>query len=164
MQGDRLLPLSELFLKDPTLHKKYLAKYAGKEEVMERQIPLLDCGWNEVIQLLPLDPRQLFELQKQLGLIAEIPNYRYFKINPSILVTDNTVVYFKTAPGDENVTVKWLSDIRLEDLQTVPDATERYYETMRSTGEPVFNYQFAPHILYRGSIDISSVEVMSLRK
>ncbi len=162
MQGSELITLNQMFIDNPALHQKYLEKYKGREEILKRRVPLLDCSWNDVVQLLPLNPRKLFDLQYQLGLIKEIPDYHYFQIDPHSLDPGNAAVYFKTAPGDENVTVKWFKDIPLDELQEIPDATAKYYESMVGTGEPVFNYQFVPHILYKGSIDISRSTVISL--
>jgi hypothetical protein len=162
MEGTELVPLNAMFAKRPDLHAKYLEKYKGREEILERKIPLLDCLWNDVVQLLPLHPRQLFELQQQLGLIAEVPRYRYFAIDAMTLDPEQAVVYFKTAPGEENVTVKWLTDVDLESLQNIPPATQGYYKSLVGTGEPVFNYQFVPHIVYKGSIDVSDASVVKL--
>ena len=164
MKGSELITLSRMFAKDPVLHQKYLEKYKGREEILERRVPLLDCLWNDVVQLLPLQPRKLFDLQLQLGLINEIPEYSYFQIDPIILDSHNTAVYFKTAPGEENVAVQWLKDVNLDELQEIPDATIKYYESMVGTGEPVFNYQFVPHILYKGSIDISKSKVVDIKQ
>ena len=163
LKGTQLIPLNEMMRVDPVLRDKYLEKYKGREEILERKIPLLDCLWNDVVQLLPLLPRKLFELQHELGLIEEIPDYRYFRIDPDTLDSDKTVVFFKTAPGDEHVTVKWLRDVDLAEIQDVPPATRGYYESMVGTGEPVFNYQFVPHIVYRGAIDIADVKTIGLR-
>lgn len=162
MKGNALIPLNEMLAKDPQLHAEYLEKYKGREEILERKIPLLDCLWNDVVQLLPLHPTQLFTLQQQLGIVPEIPDYKYFQIDVSKLDPTKTVVYFKTAPGEENVTVKWLSDVNLDELQSIPPATENYYKSMISTGEPVFNYQFVPHIIYKGSIDVSGARTIGL--
>ncbi len=163
LRGNQLIPLNEMMKVDAELRDKYLEKYKGREEVLERKIPLLDCLWNDVVQLLPLLPRKLFELQQKLGLITELPDYRYFRIDPSALDPDKTVVFFKTAPGDEHVTVKWLRDVDLTEIQDIPLATRGYYESMVGTGEPVFNYQFVPHIVYHGTIDISSAKTIRLR-
>lgn len=73
MEGTELIPLNKIFEKRADLHEKYLEKYKGREEILEFRIPLLGCLWYDVVQLLPLHPRQLFELQKELGLIDEIP-------------------------------------------------------------------------------------------
>lgn len=162
MKGNALIPLNKMLEIDPGLQAKYLEKYKGRIEILERKIPLLDCLWNDVVQLLPLHPRRLFELQKELGLLSEVPDYRYYQIDTSALDPLRAVVYFKAAPGEENVTVKWLADTQLETLQDVPEATRRYYESMVGTGEPVFNYQFVPHVVYHGTIDISSAQVVSL--
>ena len=162
MKGSELIPLNKMLEVDPELQAQYLEKYKGREEILERKIPLLDCLWNDVVQLLPLHPRQLFGLQKELGLIPEIPDYKYYQIDTSTLDPSQTVVYFKTAPGKENVTVKWLKDVQLEELQSIPEATRKYYESMVGTGEPVFNYQFVPHIIYKGAVDVSSAQVINL--
>lgn len=162
MKGSELIPLNIMLEVDAELRAKYLEKYKGREEILERKIPLLDCLWNEVVQLLPLHPKQLFTLQQQLGIVAEIPDYKYFQIDVSKLDPAKTVVYFKTAPGEENVTVKWLSEVNLDDLQSIPPATENYYKGMVGTGEPVFNYQFVPHVVYGGTIDVSGAEIISL--
>lgn len=164
MKGSELIPLNKMLEIDPELRAKYLEKYKGREDILERKIPLLDCLWNDVVQLLPLHPRQLFELQKELDLIKKIPDYRYYQINADALDPSQTVVYFKTAPGEENVTVKWLKDVQCEELQSIPEATRKYYESMVGTGEPVFNYQFVPHVVYCGAIDISSAQVIHLQR
>ena len=164
MKGTELIPLNKMLEVDPELRAKYLEKYNGREEILKRKIPLLNCLWNDVVQLLPLHPRQLFELQKELDLIKEIPDYRYYRINIDALDPLQTVVYFKTAPGEENVTVKWLRDVQLEELHGIPEATRKYYESMVGTDEPVFNYQFVPHIIYKGTVDVSSAQVINLQR
>ncbi|CAN5677318.1 hypothetical protein BH23PAT2_BH23PAT2_09770 [soil metagenome] len=163
MKGSELIPLNKMLEVDADLRAKYLEKYKGREEILERKIPLLNCLWNDVVQLLPLHPYKLFELQKELGLIDEIPDYRYFQIPLTLLDPQQTVVYFKTAPGEENVTVKWLKDVNLDELQETPEATKQYYTSMVGTSEPVFNYQFVPHIIYRGTVDVSGAETITLR-
>ncbi len=67
MIGHTLIPLTQMHAVNPELREKYLKKYKGREEVLQQRIPLLDCLWNEVVQLLPLHPRKVRVLQKQLG-------------------------------------------------------------------------------------------------
>lgn len=162
MKGSELIPLNKMLEVDAGLRAKYLEKYKGREEILERRIPLLDCLWNDVVQLLPLHSSQLFELQQELGLIPEIPDYRYYQIDVNALDPSKTVIYFKTAPGEENVTVKWLKDVKLDELQAIPEATRSYYESMVGTGEPVFNYQFVPHVVYQGAVDVSGSSIITL--
>lgn len=163
MKGTALVPLSRLHTSHPALATQYQEKYRGREAILERRIPLLDCLWNDVIQLLPLHPQQIFELQKELGLIAEIPTFSYYAIDSSMLDPARAAVYFKTAPGEAHWSVEWLHDVSLDELQDVPPATEEYYLSMRGSDQPVFNYQFVPHILYKGTIDISEAKIISIK-
>lgn len=162
MKGHHLISLNEMFKTHQDLHDQYLEKYKGREEILERTIPLLGCVWNDVVQLLPLHPQKLFELQKESGLIESIPNYSYFRIDSDELDADSTVVYFKTAPGEENVIVKWLKDVNLDELQNIPQPTMDYYKSSIGKKEPIFNYQFVPHVVFKGKIDISNSEIIRL--
>ena len=163
MRGTHLIPLSGMRRQDPKLAAEYAKKYDGRrKKVMERRIPLLDCRWDDVVQLLPLHPQKVFALQKELGLITEIYPYRFYKINVADLDPDKTAVFFKTAAGEDNVETKWLKDVDLHSLQDLPEATRAYYETLMGTGELPFNYQFIPHIVYKGELDISTAQIITL--
>jgi hypothetical protein len=158
--GNELMPLNDMHAAMPELRQQYLEKYIGREEILERKIPLLNCLWNDVVQFLPLHPRKVFELQKQLGLISTIPSYKYFEIDLSKLDPDKTVVFFKTAPGEENVTVQWLRDVDFDAIQEVPPATISYFNSLVGTGEPPFNYQFIPHVVHEGKLNVSGSRVI----
>jgi hypothetical protein len=162
MEGRSLLPLNQMATSHPELHTQYLKKYEGREEIMQKKIPLLECLWNDVVQFLPLNPIKIFELQVELGFIPNVPSYQFYKIELSQLNSDKTVVYFKSAPGEENVTVKWLRDVDFAALQEIPEATVQYYESLIGSGELPFNYQFIPHILYMGELDIANSDVMTI--
>ena len=160
MIGHKLMPLNQMRDTYPELYSLHRAKYEGREEILERRIPLLDCLWNDVVQLLPLDPTTVFTLQVKLGLIPKMPSYKFFEIDPSSFESEKAVVFFKTTPGDENVEVKWLKDVDLSAIQDIPRATLDYYKTLIGTGELPFNYQFIPHVLYMGSIDVSASRIV----
>ena len=72
-------------------------------------------------------------------------------------------MYYKTAPGEENVLVKWLKDVDLASMQEIPEATLAYYKTLIGTGELLFNYQFIPHILYEGALDVAQTPIITLK-
>ncbi|HUP26402.1 MAG TPA: hypothetical protein VM124_02005 [Candidatus Limnocylindrales bacterium] len=163
MIGTHLIPLNRMDATMAETRDKNLEKYEGREEILERKIPLLDCLWNDVIQFLPLHPQKVFELQQELGLIDNVSPYKFFEINLRNLDPHQTVVFFKTAPGEENTYIKWLKDVDFESLQIIPDATLAYYKSLIGTGELPFNYQFIPHIIYKGTLDISGSNVITLR-
>lgn len=144
------------------IRDKNLEKYGEREEILKRRIPLLDCLWNDVVQFLPLHPQKVFELQHELGLIPSVPPYNFYEIDLTTLDPSKTVVFFKTALGEENIEVKWLSEVDFDSLQEIPEATAAYYKTLIGAGELPFNYQFIPHIVYKGSVDIANTIIITL--
>ena len=162
MVGYELVPLNHMRDALSTVRDTALEKYKGRAGILERKIPLLDCLWNDVLQFTPVHPRKAFELQVQLGLIPKMPHYEFYEIDLATLDPKKTVVYFKTAAGEENVRVQWLRDVDFDALQQIPPATIKYYKTLVGTGELPFNYQFIPHILYQGTVDISKSPVIAL--
>ena len=145
MFGNELVPLNAMRGDMEDIAKLHRQKYDGRESVMQRRIPLLNCLWNDVVQFLPVDPEKVFSLQAALGLLREVPHYRFYKIDISTIALDNTVVY-----------------VDFSDLQTIPPATERYYRTLMGKDELPFNFQFIPHVLHQGSVDISQATVITL--
>lgn len=162
MTGTELIPLNKMQTAMDDIREKHLEKYKGREAILERKIPLLDCLWNDVVQFLPLHPQKVFELQRDLGIIPEVLPYKFYEIPIKILDPTKTVVFFKTAPGDENTDYKWLKDIDFGSLQEIPKATLAYYKTLVGTGQLPFNYQFIPHIVYEGTVDISNTNIIML--
>ena len=124
--------------------------------------PLLDCLWNDVLQFLPLHPQKVFDLQVKLGIIPEVPAYKYYEIDIAALDPTKTVIYFKSAPGEENITVKWLSEVDLATIQEIPEVTINYYKTLIGSGELPFNYQFIPRILFKATINVCDVHAITL--
>lgn len=160
--GHRLMPLNQMQAVNPELCGQYLQKYKSRQEILQKRVPLLDCLWNDVVHFLPLQPEKVFGLQVELGLTPDMPAYKFFKIDLAQLDPNKTVVYFKTALGEQNTEVKWLRDVDLSTIQEVPEATKNYYQSLIGTGERPFNYQFIPHVLYKGSLDISKARIITL--
>lgn len=163
MIGDELVPLNAMQSTMAEIRKRNLQKYQGREELLERKVPLLDCLWNDVVHFLPLHPQKVFELQKSFGLIDTIPPYCFYEIEINKLDVSQTILFFKTAPGKENVSVKWLNEVDLSLLNQVPIATREYYKSLVGTGESPFNYQFIPHVLHRGAVTISDARIIRLK-
>lgn len=162
MVGHTLQPLNQMEKDNPELYQKYVQKYAGRMALLDRQVPVLNCRWNDVVQFLPFDPRKVFALQKELGIIDKVPHYKFYKIDTDTLDPEKLAVYFKTAPGEENAHVELFANANPAELQDVPAATIEYYKSVVGTGELPFNYQFVPHVLYQGSVDVSNAPVIEL--
>lgn len=162
MVNNKLIPLNQMHDEMSDVRSRNLQKYKGREEILARKIPLLNCLWNDVVQFLPLHPQTVFELQRRLGIIPKIPPYKFYEIPLDTLDPEKTVVFFKTAAGEEHTKVQWLKDVDLAFLQEIPPTTVEYYKTITGTGELPFNYQFIPHILHRGTVDIADTKIITL--
>ena len=162
MMGSELMPLNDMIDIYPDLYMLHRSKYEGREEILDRKIPLLNCVWNDVVQFLPLHPKKVFELQVEMGLIPEVPPYKFFEVDSNMLDPAKTVVFFKNAPGEENVVVRWLKDVDANIFNDIPQATIDYYQTLVGTGELPFNYQFIPHVVYMGRLDVSTIPIITL--
>jgi len=160
--GTKLLPLNLLEKEPHDLYEEKRSKYKGREEVSQRNIPELGCTWADVVQLLPLQPQKVFEAQRDMNAITELPDYKYFKIPLSQLDPKRTFVFFKTAPGEKYSHILPIDQVDFDSIQEVPPSTLVYYYMSAEAKTPVFNYQFIPHVLYRGEIDISEAEVIAL--
>lgn len=162
MEGNVLKPLNRLKYEHPDRYAQHVAKYADREELLHRKIPLLNCLWNDVLQFLPIHPEKVFRQQLELGLISKIPAYRFFEIDTRDIDRKRTVVYFKNGPMRDDFEVKWLDEVNLADLQDIPSETVQYYKSLINSGELPFNYQFIPHILYLGNVNISGTKIITL--
>lgn len=161
MEGNELMPLNELKVHHPRLYNLHIAKYDSRKNILKRRIPLLNCLWNDVVQFLPLHPKKVFQLQTELGLIPKVPSYKFFEIDIKLLDPKKTAVFFKSTPGEKNVEVKWLSDVDLATIQEIPPATINYYKSLVGSGELPFNYQFIPHIMYMGIVDVAQAKIIT---
>ena len=162
MIGTKLVPLNKMPRYMSEIHSLHLSKYKGREEILNRKVPLLDCLWNDVVQFVPFNPRKIFELQVELKLISKVPDYKFFEINLDVVDPKKTVVFFKNRPGEENIIVKWIDDIDFEQIQEIPQATINYFKSMIGAGEPPLNYQFVPHIVHKGTVEISNSKIITL--
>ena len=160
--GTKLFPLNMLEKEAPDVYDQQRSKYKGREEVSQRQIPELDCTWADVVQLLPLHPRKVFEAQREMNAISELPEYTYLKIPLSQLDPSRTFVYFKTAPGEKYSRILPIDQVDFDAIQEVPPSTLVYYYMSAQAQTPAFNYQFIPHVLYKGEIDISDTEIVNV--
>lgn len=167
LRGSVLYPLNVLKYKFPNLYSNQVKKYKRREKLLEVKIPYLECLWNEVLHFSPVHPVQIRDALLEEG-FNKYP-IRWFEIDPIALNfnSQNTVIYL--APPKE-----WLdfsktssefiqfSNIRLEELSTLPSATVAHYKTAKQKAEKPFLFHRVPHVLYRGIINLEQVKIISI--
>ena len=154
MQGSILFPLNELKEIFPDVFAKAMKKYSWREKLLDQHIAPLDCLWNDVIHLSPVHPAKLKHAMQKAGRPMNF-DWKFYEIDASLLDPTKTVVYIGS-PSDMIETDFFAFDPNdLEKYSTVPEATKVYYKRIADRGERPLTFHLIPHILFRGSIDIS---------
>ena len=162
--GTTLYPLNQLRDIEPELYREKAGKYDGREHIMERQIPILNCLWNDVLHLSPIPPQELKAALLNAGM--EDRPCSYYQIDPTLLAPDKTVIYkHKTtdlvvAP-DDNEFVPY--DIKnLPALVRIPEWTKQYYAEQYASGQKPLRFLGIPHILHMGTINTAALPIITV--
>lgn len=163
MKGTVLQPLNALRETDPEIYAAHAAKYEGREEIMDQLVPTLNCRWNDVIHLSAIPPG---EVEKAFQECGEAPPKRVLvQIDPNLLMKENTTVFLYQGPmkdlfvSKENWAAYNPEDI--EKYSVLPEETKAYYKECFLQGNKPLLWHRVPHILYKGSIDISDLPVIT---
>ena len=45
----------------PAVYEEHVKKYKGRERLLRREIPLLNCLWNDVLHISPIHPQLVMD-------------------------------------------------------------------------------------------------------
>lgn len=168
MQGDTLYPLNQLQGKYPPLFNTHVKKYDDRHWVMKQRIPLLDdCLWNDVIFMSAVHPQALLDARRMAG-FPDMPSQEYYQINPKDLDHAQLAVFLfrpeaKRGQPLTHADFAQYSDDDLPRYSALRYETVRYFNRLHDEGVekiPLF-WRYVPHIMYRGSIDISQTRIIA---
>ena len=87
-RGTTLFPLNALRVAYPDVYDRECAKWAGRESVLQWQVPHLGVAWGDTVNLAALDPVHLIQARKRLGVpfsrLLERRSYGY-QCNASLI-------------------------------------------------------------------------------
>ena len=161
MKGNTLYPLNTLKNKFPDIYKKQNEKYSGREIVKGRKIPFLNCLWNDVLHFTAVHPSKFKKEQKKAGLPSR--KLEWYKVDARLLDHDKTLVYLykykkdKSRYMDKDNFTKFNSN-KVNNFKKIPKRTSQYYRVEIRKGNRPLLFHFVPHILYKGSLNISKAE------
>lgn len=165
LEGSILFPLNALKEKYPLIYKDQVSKYVGREHLLDRRIPLLDCLWNDVLHFSAVHPKEIKQALIDAGDTSDF-NMQYFQVASNLIDPKNAVVYLYAHPVHQDG-----FDVRdfipynpgkMHEFSAMPQATKEYYREMISGGKKPLLYHKIPHILYRGFLDTSGLSVVSI--
>jgi hypothetical protein len=152
----------------PDVYQKEAKKYDGRQHVMQKRITLLgSCLWNDVLFLISTHPEEIIQTRRDAGWPDNGP-HKYFKIDPTKLDQSKLGVFLFT-PGLESTDsyedqfVPYVYE-DLEKYSRVPQETKDYFKEELENGEERIKlfFRYIPHILYKGEIDISESEIITI--
>ena len=124
---------------------------------------MLGCLWNDCLFLTPTHPRALRGALETAGHAWPARGRRFFAI-PGGLPRETTVMYWyrDTAPTSDLSSP--MEDVVPYDPSSlegvadmIPDGTRRYFAEMRAAERRPLMFVGLPHVMHRGSIDVSDV-------
>lgn len=165
--GTVLYPLNELMKHHPEVYTTHIKKYEGRQVLLERKIPILNCLWNDVLHFSPVHPQKIRAALFEAGF--EIKTLQWFEINPESIGinTQNTMIYLspKREQGDFSVQVKdfeLYEPKKLAEMSDIPAETMAHFKEAKEKKEQPFLFNHIPHVLFRGMLETENVKVIKV--
>ena len=161
-----LYPLNQLADVFPDLYLELRKSYATREDIASLRIPPLgNCLWNDVLHFSPVHPQRLKAALAEAG--HELPEAwrRFFQVDARLLAGERTTIYllreafysgqFDVEAASAQIGRECLpfEPDTLTSLAEVPEATRAFYSASQTSSFPLF--LFVPHVLYRGTLDVT---------
>nr|WP_251025955.1 group-specific protein [Bacillus sp. ISL-47] len=170
MKGDKLIPLNSLKKSHPNMYNRYSKKYFDHPErtkLLTRQIPKLNCLWNDVLHFLPLHPYYVYEALTSLGIKTK-EGQLFFKIPIEKLKNNKNAYYLYTkekyrGPAEDIAEdeIKLLDIENYREIKTIPRDTFEYYKIQNEKSNRFGLFPFIPHLLSIGEVEIKDVETVT---
>lgn len=162
--GNVLYPLNQLKEIYPDIYSEHFNKYKGRELVTKNVIPKLNCLWNDVLHFIAVDPKKVYEEIRKYR--PSVPKTYYYKIPAEVLDQENAVVYlYNNSSIDIDMDNKYFINYQPSDLDKhsiLTKKTKEYYKEVYEKGGIPFLWVNVPHILYKGVLDISKIEIIEV--
>lgn len=159
LEGSVLYPLNDLREKYPHLYRQHVQKYEGRKQVIEHRIPTLGCMWNDVLFFSPIPPHALHAACADTGIVLA-RGVRYFEIDPYRLDPSRTTVWLHTDDSENADEYVAYDPANLGQYAEVPEETKIHYREHYAQGLRPLIFKHVPHILYQGSLDISTARII----
>jgi hypothetical protein len=168
MSGDFLIPLNSLQKTHPVAYVEHVKKYKGREELLQETIPILDCLWNDVLHISPINPQVIIDTWKKESLYehARIPKaIEVYKIPVNIIKEETTVCFqsfnFDFNNYDPSLEKYW--EFRKADFLEQKAVDLKQLEIWKNdfkNGRTFFWYSHTTHVLAKQQIDTRSCELI----
>lgn len=160
MKGKILYPLNSLKSKFPSLYRKEVEKYRGRESLLTINIPRLQCLWNDVIHLTAVHPKKIRNAFLKAG--CQWHATEWFQIDPFSLDPSNTVVWLYTHEAVLRKDVIAYGPEKISKYTKIRKATTDYYKKQAMHNKRPLLFYRVPHILYKGELKVDTLPILRI--
>lgn len=166
MRSNILYPLNQLKNIYPEAYATHIKKYEEREHLLSTKIPILNCLWNDVLHFTAVHPKNLFENLDRSGFKAdELVWKRWFEIPIEALEPENIIICLyrhDISIIPEARDFHRFNPDKFSEYATIPPETIEYYKQQKASGVRPLFFHRVPHILYKGTVDISGFNIIEL--
>lgn len=161
-KGDYIYPLSQLEEVNPSVYKKEIKKYKGRESHPETKIGILDVKWKDCVNFSTVNPIKIFQMEKLLG----IPGYKNVKDIEVFCFDIKDLSDFDMCLYDDNKSpkksdaYKKVTSSSYKEIQFVPIDTVRYFLECKKKNELPLIFGGICHLLIPDKIPIKNAEII----
>lgn len=160
--GSVLYPLNDLKRIYPDMAGCHLKKYESRLELTKQTIPTKGWLWNDVIHFSPVHPEKVVSALVSSG-FSRSEKSTWYELDPRDFNFNrkNSIVFLhnkqKAGCALEETEFEEYDISRIALYSEVPEATYQYFEDSIKRGVNPLMFGGIPHVLYRGTVNISKV-------
>jgi hypothetical protein len=156
--GSIIYPLNELKNKHPEIYRKQSAKY---DNIQEKDVEIPGFGyWNDCINLMPVSPDLVKKELVKFGHNTNWP-WIFYKIDSETL--DNSKLVIMVPLESNNISRRQFIKFNKTNFDKychIGGVTRQRYQNAKDNNEQPNTFAGVPHVLYKGSIDTSNLEII----
>ena len=164
MVGTVLYPLNDLREREPETWRREVAKYEGREHLLDEPIPPLGCLWNDVLHFSVVHPREIVAALDAVGI--EALRRRFFEFDAGTFDPERAVVFLnrRTEVSARSDGSQWLpfDPAGLAGLAELTEPTRRYYRECALRGQRPLLFGYLPHVFFRGPVETRNARVLEV--
>lgn len=160
VRGDHLLPLNLLREAQPDVYRREVAKYVGREALLDARVLPLACGRGDVLFFSPVHPGPLLDVIRASGRV--VPPVRFWTIKAAALDSARACIQFvRPWPGGQYTppVPQDYAPFGRETLAAVSVPSAATLERLGQLGPdaPLLLWADVPHVLYRGEVPLGGL-------
>ncbi|HNT98269.1 MAG TPA: hypothetical protein PKK31_08400 [Elusimicrobiales bacterium] len=144
-----------------------MKKYEGREWLTRAVIEHFGCLWNDVLHFSLMHPSVIYKALSETGFGHHKVSREWFEVPLEDVLSTDSVIYRNEEEGDKDGKERKLSidefepvaSARVKELSGMPDRNLRYYRRSFEKKRPPVMWGYAPHLLYKGELDVRSYKV-----